>query len=349
MNQQSNKRFLVPLWWVRLTRWEYWNFYFFYLPVFAYIAWLALRARAWVFFSACNPGIENSGLAGESKRAILEKLPSEWLPPTGYLQAGAAVQAAEALMQSLGIDFPIILKPDVGERGRYVEKINDLPALEKYMLSYSAEPLVLQGYVPYPVEAGILYYIQPGEVCGTVSSIVLKEMLHVVGDGHSTLHELVLQNTRARFVVERLRADFGSRWNEVLPTGERLELVSIGNHIRGTMFLNGNRNITPALTEQVDALVKQFGGLYFCRFDVRAESEASLREGRFTILELNGVASEPVHIYDPRTPLVEAYRVLLQHWHVIYKISIANHKAGVRYLTLRELVRIYRDYRRAHA
>lgn len=44
------------------------------------------------------------------------------------------------------------------------------------------------------------------------------------------------------------------------------------------------------------------------------------------IIEVNGVQSEPAHIYDPDYPLPQAYHQLFHHWYTVYKISRYNTK-----------------------
>ena len=50
----------------KLTNWEYWPSYMFYVPVVPYAIYLALKSRSFGFFSAVNPAIEGSGNGLES-------------------------------------------------------------------------------------------------------------------------------------------------------------------------------------------------------------------------------------------------------------------------------------------
>lgn len=54
------------------------------------------------------------------------------------------------------------------------------------------------------------------------------------------------------------------------------------------------------------------------------------------ILELNGAGAEPGHIYDPKFPFLQAYKVLFQHWNILYQISKANYEKGISYMSARE-------------
>jgi hypothetical protein len=127
--------------------------------------------------------------------------------------------------------------------------------------------------------------------------------------------------------------------------GERLELVSIGNHCLGTKFLNANHLITERLNQSFDRLSKQIEGFYFGRFDLRAASLDDLEQGKVMVLELNGCGAEPAHIYQPGYPLSSAWRVLFRHWSDIYRVNLENHQRGTPYISLREARSIYRHFK----
>ena len=62
-------------------------------------------------------------------------------------------------------------------------------------------------------------------------------------------------------------------------------------------------------------------GIYYGRFDLKCKSIELLEEGKgIHILEFNGVAGEPAHIYDPEFPVWKAYRDIYRH----FKIIISN-------------------------
>jgi hypothetical protein len=127
--------------------------------------------------------------------------------------------------------------------------------------------------------------------------------------------------------------------------GERIQLVEIGAHSRGTIFLDGSRYQTEALEAALDRIARSFEGFYFGRFDLRVSSLAALQQGRdFKILELNGVTSEATHIYDPINSLFEAYRVLFAQWRIAFEIGAQNQARGSRPLALRALLAIIRQH-----
>ena len=112
---------------------EYWPFNLVYFPVMFYWIWLSLKARSFFFFSSANPGIEFGGMLGESKWSILNRLPIELRPRTLILSAGSPITEVRAQMEKNEMSFPVIAKPDVGERGWLVEKIDTNEELIRYV------------------------------------------------------------------------------------------------------------------------------------------------------------------------------------------------------------------------
>jgi hypothetical protein len=331
---------------IKLRSWEYWPFAIVYLPVFGYYAWLSLKARSWFFFSAANPSIETGGMRGESKRSVLNKIERQFIPKTLFFRH--PVSSPDAVLTQLrlaGFWFPIIAKPNRGQRGFRVEKLESVADLAAY-LRLNKQDFLVQEYVDEPLELGVFYYRFPGQTKGTVSSVVVKEFLSVTGDGRQSIARLLAQNERALLQFDMLRNRLGNGLNEVLPAGETRVIMPIGNHCRGTKFLNGNHFITPELTAVFDRISQSIEGFQYGRFDLRCRSIAHLLRGEtIQILELNGAGAEPAHIYQPGFSLWKGWGVLLRHWQVLYKISRANRKLGVPYMRFGEAWGYYQQSR----
>jgi predicted DNA-binding transcriptional regulator AlpA len=317
--------------WTKIFRWEFWPFSVFYFPVFFYWVWMTLRTRSFFFFTASNPSIENGGMLGESKDKIFKLIPDRFIPKTIKLESHTGVLEAVKVMESLGLTFPIVLKPDIGERGWMVEVIKSKEALAQYLHKIEVD-FLMQEYVPYPLELGVFYYRYPDRKKGTVSSVVMKEMLSVTGDGRRAVYDLMAENARTLMHREELAKRDPELMEYVAGFGEKVELVSIGNHCRGTTFLDGNKMITDKLIKVFDDVSQQIEGFYFGRYDLRCQSIEDLYEGNhFKILELNGAGAEPAHIYQPGYSLIQAYRDIIHHLRVLMEISIINRKRGVHY------------------
>ena len=318
---------------IKVRHWEHWPWYIVYIPVFLYWLYLGLRARSIFFFSASNPGIKYGGMVGESKNRILNKIPPQYIPKT-LLISQEGSENVESKMQKAGLTYPVIMKPDIGERGWKVQKINNETQGDKYINDVKGD-IIIQEYIDLPFEAGVFYYRMPNEKKGTISSIVVKELLKVIGDGTSTIEELVLSSDRAKLQLETLRQTLGKGFLKIPKEGEEIGLQPIGNHNLGTAFLSGNHLINDDLTKQFDKLCLQIEGFYYGRFDLRCADADALYNSQFKIMELNGAASEPAHIYHPGSSLLKAYKVLFHHWKVLYRISKQNHERGIKYITFK--------------
>ncbi len=339
-------RFQYLNFWTRLTHWEYWPFEVVYFPILLYWFWLSLRSRSFFFFSAANPAIETGGMIGESKYRILQKIDKQYRPEMLLVRSPTGSDVVLQQMRDSNITFPIIAKPDIGERGWKVEKIQDAKQLHAYMQETRGD-FVIQEYVDYDLELGVFYYRFPDQSGGVISSIVVKEFLTATGDGRSTVGELLLRDPRARLQFTALKQRYAHRLDDVLAAGEIRTIMPIGNHSRGTKFLNGDYMITPQLVKVFDRISRPIDGFYYGRFDIRCRSLSDLYTGsEIRILELNGVGAEPAHIYDPSFPVMKAYRVLFQHWSVLYKISRANYRKGIAYMSLREAIERYAALKR---
>jgi hypothetical protein len=297
-----------------------------------------------------RPAIPAGGFVGESKHQILSSLKeaASWLPYSTLLASqdpNQRIAEAEQFMHRHELHFPVVLKPDAGQRGSGVSIIRSLGRLRKY-LTLAAYPVILQEYVPGK-EYGVFYYRYPGDERGQILSVTEKRMPTLIGDGQRTVEELILADNRAVCMSDFYLRKNAVRVQEVPAAGERVQLVEIGTHCRGAIFLDGSDTITPTLEEVIDRIAQTFDGFFFGRFDIRVPSRQDFMEGRnVEIVELNGVTSEATHIYDPKLSLFDAYRVLFQQWRIAFEIGDRNRMRGIKPASVRALLAAMSEYRR---
>ncbi len=302
----------------------------FYVPLLPYWLFQAIRTRSLTFFTNADPCIDYGGFFGESKMEILRQIPKDYLPKTIFIEKQKDLKTIVDRLIQEDLVYPIICKPDVGERGTQVEKLYSNYDLVQY-LSNVQEDFIIQEFITYDIELGVLYYRYPDASTGKVTSVTRKEFLAVLGDGKSTVEQLMRQSTRARFQLDSMRKRLGDMgMNEVIKSGEKRILEPIGNHCRGTKFLDDNHLLNSTLDEVFDKIALTIDGFHFGRFDLKVNSIEDLYEGKnIRIMELNGVSSEPGHIYDPKNTLWAAYRDLAHHWKIIADISIQQQRRGI--------------------
>jgi hypothetical protein len=307
--------------------WEFWPPWLFYAPVAVYVAALAARygLRA---LPAANPGLVDGGLVGESKADILSKLPEQWTIP--YLLAPAHTPASEvgARVAARGWQYPLVVKPDVGQRGVGVKRVGNASALEVYLRAYRG-PVLVQPWHPGPYEAGIYYVRRPHESRGHIFSITDKRFPVLIGDGISTIEQLITRHSRFRRQAAVFLHRHAADRERVIAKGERLAIGEIGNHAQGALFVDGAHLITPALEARIDAIARSVPGFFIGRFDVRYRDAEQFTAGLdLAIVELNGVTAESTNIYDPSRSLMAAYRTLFEQWHMVFRIGAANLERG---------------------
>lgn len=332
---------------IRIMNWEYWPSHLVYGPIYFYWLWLSMRARSFFFFSAVNPGIQYGGFVHERKSDIYPLIPRQYHPHTILFRSGGALAVIEQELQKESLIYPLIAKPDVGEKGLQVKLLHCPKDLDIYNRRSKVDFLI-QEYIDYKEEAGIFYYRIPGEDRGYISGIVGKEFLAVTGDGQSSIRSLLQREDRFLLQLSALEYTYGDFLDTILAAGVSFVLVPYGNHSRGTKFTDLHYRITDKLTQTIDSVCRQIPGFFYGRLDIKFNSWEELAEGRnFCIIELNGAGSEPTHMYDPHHSLFYAWKEICRHWKLMYRISRKNARnKKLPFMTTREGIQMIRDHRR---
>ena len=339
----------------RIGRWEFWPPVVFYVPVAAKYLALAIKYRSFSLPTLANPGMYLGGVIGESKfetLADLSRAHPEAVAETHLVRFDSVEQQTSQILRlrnENALQYPLVLKPDVGQRGYGFKVICSDEDIHSYVACFRRDVLV-QKYVPGPLEAGIFYYRFPREREGRIFAITEKVFPVVTGDGRHTLEELIRADSRASLVACTYLHRFASEKARVLAAGESFRLVEAGNHCQGAIFLDGGRFQSVALQKRIDKISQSIPGFFVGRFDVRYSSEDALREGRdFEIIELNGASSEATSIYDPRNSLRNAYRTLFRQWEIVFAIADENRRRGLRTMSVRTILQKFSQYRRQAA
>lgn len=334
----------------RWTHWEFWPPWLFYLPVVGFYLWYSIRYRGVMVPTAANPGIETGGMIGESKLALLRELMVGAPEFTARAYAVDGENAAErvanfeAILGQHRLAYPVIVKPDVGQRGSGVRMVRDLEEARECLAAGGFRQIV-QDYAAGPGEVGVFYYRFPDAEQGKIFAITHKIFPTLEGDGQRTLSELIAGDGRARIMAQVYRARFSERLDWVPDEGETVRLVEAGNHAQGCVFREGMFLCTEALERRIEAISRSVDGFYIGRYDLRYESEDLLKEGkRFQIVELNGASAEATSIYDPDNRLLSAYRTLFRQWGLVFAIGSQNRARGTKPLSAWQLYKLWRQY-----
>ncbi len=322
---------------IKIFNWEYWPFDLVNIPTYIYWMYLAAKSRSFFYFSTSNPSIRNAGFLMESKKEIYDIMPQQYYPKTILVHPGDDILDVQVALLEKGLLLPLIAKPDIGMKGLQVKVLKETADILTYLQSSKVD-FLLQDYVAFEHEVGIFYYRIPGESKGHISGIVGKEFLTVIGDGVNTIEDLLKQNDRFLLQLEVLRKNYGEGLQKVLTAHELYTLVPYGNHSRGAKFIDCSHLIDQELTDSIDAICQSIPEFYYGRLDIKYNSWQELRAGKnLSIIEVNGAGSEPTHIYDPKHSVFFAWKEIIRHLDILYKISMVNKKRlGLSYMTTKQ-------------
>ncbi len=337
-----NNRFLD-----KLKNWEYWPTSMFYLPNIPYAFYLGMKAKSLTFYTAANPTIKSSGNGTESKFKTIELIPKKHKPKTILINPNEDFNLVLKKIETAKIKYPLIVKPDIGFRGLLVKKIDSDQELELYLKKYPLNVLI-QEFIKYENECGIFYYRLPNEEKGTITSITLKNFSTVEGDGKSTLSDLIVNDERAKMYYDIFKELHKDNLESVPRKGKQIKLTSIGNHCKGTQFKNGNGLINSELEEIFTEIEKEIEGWFYGRIDLKYDTfDKIISDKKFKILEINGIISEPTHVFDASTySYFDALKAIRKHWKILYEVATKNHKIHhVPYMKTLDFIRETRELR----
>jgi hypothetical protein len=327
---------------IRVFHWEYWPFHVVNAAIYPVWIWYCIKARSFFFFGASNPSIKNGGFLMEPKSEIDLLIPGLYKPDTLFFTPGAEVGEIRKAVSDRQMRYPLVIKPDIGMQGKAVIKVHDENELRNAVSQFTVNFLV-QPFIPFPKELGIFYVRYPDEEHGRITGIVEKEFLAVTGDGCSTIETLLYNTPRYILQIPALKKLLGSEMNHILQKGENRVLVPYGNHVRGSLFLDSTHRNTKEIEAVIDNLCRSIEGFYYGRLDIRFNSFEELAGNKnWTIIELNGAGSEPTHIYDPKHSLFFAWKEIIRHWKILYRISMQNKRRGFPFLKFSDGIAMFK-------
>ena len=313
---------MKKLQWKRIYKPEFWPFWIFYFPAYFYYFLLAIKSKRWVYFSNLNSSMKLGGAFLSSKYKYLKQLPKKWTPITLAISKTTSFSEIKKLLQLKQLDFPLIIKPDLGERGKGVEKLESIDMLAHYLKQYkNNDTLLIQEFIDYPIELGILFYWDT-EGKPNISSIGEKSFCEIEGNGKDTLKKLVHDNHRVNHREKIIQTRFKTYWNSILPIGEKLLIEPIGNHNKGTIFLDARGKFSPEMLNWIAQTAESIPDFDYGRFDLKIKNwDAFSDQNGIKVMEVNGVNSEPIHIYDPNYSYWKAQKDIFYQMKIIFELS----------------------------
>lgn len=315
----------------RLTHWEEWHYHVKYIPLLPVWLWYILRARSVWFFTPANPTLTFGGMDGETKEEMYTQLPPGTYPHSVFIDPDMPEDTVKKLWTASGLKFPVAVKPDVGMGGMMFRKLNNMESLLRYH-AYIDRRYVIQEMIHYPMEVAVFYYRMPNQDKGTVSGFISKEKPVVIGDGQSTLKQLVQQHKGVRFMEAEMYAKHRDKWTTIIPNGEAYTLLEVSNRTQGGKMISLAHEMDDRLVAVMDSISKYRNTFLYGRYDIKCNSIEAFKSGKeFSILEFNGCGSGVQHIYGNKYSLFQACRMIVHHWNMMFKIARYNHSKGIPY------------------
>jgi len=172
----------------------------------------------------------------------------------------------------------------------------------------------------------------------------------VVGDGKSTIQDLIKSNERTGFKSEYFLGKnpdhiglSAEKLASVPVEDEMVRLAFIGSIRIGGIYRDACNLITPELSDRFDEIARSIPEFYYGRFDVRFKSTDLLKAAEdFSIIEVNGAGSEPIHAWDPEVSMINLYRELFKTQSLLFRIAAENRKRGFRTDSLMSFIKAAR-------
>jgi len=298
----------------------YWTSQHFYWQSLYHYLMNGARFRSMTFFSACNPAIDLGGMLYDRKTDIYDLLPQHIVPATTIITSRAA---SNAFIEKNNLQFPLIVKPNVGLKGFKVYKIGDENELDSFFKEndVNEREWLLQEYIDYKKEFSVLFYRYPQIQKFGVSSFIEKTYPHVIGDGKLTLKKLIDNYNNPFLLRDKVFKRLSDELDSVPEQGDKIILDFIGNYSRGAKFHSKMDFVSDEMSAMLSSLFQKADGLNFFRIDLKSNSVEEFLEGKFKVLEINGMKSEPLHIYDENSSFVGNSRIIKEHWNIIEQIT----------------------------
>lgn len=334
---------------------EFWPTWLMYLPVVIQSIFLAVRHRSLTLPLIANPKLPLSGMVGVAKSELLNQAQGDCketiLPWFLHNKTAASLDAqVQDLVEQIdqhGYGWPVVCKPDIGCRGSGVKLVHNPEQLAAALDHYpEGASVMIQHLASWEPEAGVFYVRNPKEPNGRIISLALKYTPYVVGDGHSTLQQLIDADPRASQLKHLYLSRHADKLNTVVAADEPYRLIFAASHSKGAIFRDAKEHITPELTQRIDSLMKDLPDFYYGRLDIKFRDLDSLKQGEnIQIVEINSASSESLHIWDRETSFGEAVRSLLFQYRTLFELGSQNRKRGFSTPALRELLAAWKKER----
>ena len=315
---------------------EFWHPRIFEAPFYIYLAFQCLINRIGPkALAKANYNLDHGEIGIGSKYSSQLAFNQDFFLPTTLVKAYLNDVEKKAFILNFIEEhgYPAILKSDVGCVGKGIVKIDSEVDLDEKIHLLIGD-FILQKFTAFDYECGVFYVRQHG--VPKISGINKKHFPTVIGNGLDSI--MTLAKNHHRFThhwysfLQKIDVD------RVPSEGEKVRLSFIGSHTLGCKFTDDSYLHTPELEQAIFKVFENQPGFNFGRVDVKSPSEEALKRGEFVVIEVNGVASLPTHMFDPKFSIFQAYKIFFEHAKYLAQIGREHKDKPMELLSLREVL-----------
>ena len=138
-------------------------------------------------------------------------------------------------MDAAGIDFPVVVKPDLASKACGVRVVRGAEELAARPAGIPRRPRGVAGALAALRREAALLYARHPDAPGEIVSLAEKIVPSLTGDDRRNIRELLQSDLRACLLFDLYAARFDSRLEEVPARDEVVPLVFSGEHAQGAM------------------------------------------------------------------------------------------------------------------
>lgn len=320
-----------------IKRYEFWPARLFELPFYIWLALQCLyRCIGIRTLAKANYALNHGEIGLGSKFDTHQAFDERYFLPTRLLPDDLSKTEKASFIKRFAAQhgYPLLLKPNVGCVGKGIVKLHRSDEIKAILPSLIGDYIV-QKFTPFNTEYGVFYARSKGTA--QITGINRKHFPVVTGNGYDNLASLAKNHYRHN---EHWQAFLHYHDLQRIPAaGEKIQLSFIGSHTLGCKFTDDSHLITPQLEAAVFAIFEQQPGYNFGRIDIKAASPEAFLRGEFVVIEINGVASLPTHMFDPKYTLPEAYRIFFHHAALLARIAREHKQQSMEILPIRDIIK----------
>lgn len=320
-----------------IKRYEFWPARLFEAPFYIWLSLQCLRRGIGIrTLAKANYALNHGEIGLGSKFDTHQAFDESHFLPTSLMAEKLTSAEKATFIENFGHQhgYPLLLKSNVGCVGKGIIKLHNGEDIETALPSLVGD-YILQKFTPFNTEYGVFYTRSQGKP--RITGINRKHFPTITGNGRNTLSELARDHYR-----------YNDHWDAFLQyhdtsripeQGETVQLSFIGSHTLGCKFTDESHQITATLETAIAKVFQTQPGYNFGRIDIKAENPEAFLRGEFVVIEVNGVASLPTHMFDPKYNLTEAYKIFLEHAALLAKIAREHRSKPMDFLPVGELLK----------